>query len=112
MVEVATAHLGADVAGGTFGVVRHVENIRLENGDGDFQELRVAFDFLTVDFVVAGVHHQVFHVEFHVAVAARDADGDFVAFFDELVVLDGGNEWRPEPFAVCFRNAPFYALDK
>lgn len=117
MVEVATTHLGADVAGGTFGVVRHVENVRLENGDGNFQELCVAFDFLAVDFVVTGVHHQVFHVEFHVAVAvkhldelrhehgilaARDADGDFVAFFDELVVLDGGNEWRPEPFAVCF----------
>ena len=127
VVEVAAAHLGANVAGGTFGVVCHVENVRLENGDGNFQELRVAFDFLAVDFVVTGVHHQVFHVEFHVAVAvkhldelrhehgilaARDADGDFVAFFDELVVLDGGNEWRPEPFAVCFRNAPFYALDK
>ena len=127
VVEVAAAHLGANVAGGTFGVVRHVENVRLENGDGDFQELRVAFDFLAVDFVVTGVHHQVFHVEFHVAVAvkhldelrhehgilaARDADGDFVALFDELVVLDGGNERRPEPFAVSFRNAPFYALDK
>ena len=127
VVEVAAAHLGANVAGGTFGVVRHVENVRLENGDGNFQKLRIAFDFLAVDFVVTGVHYQVFHVEFHVAVAvehldelrhehgilaARDADGDFVAFFDELVVLDGSNERRPEPFAVCFRNAPFYALDK
>lgn len=127
VVEVAAAHLCANVAGGTFRVVRHVENVRLENGDGNFQELRVAFDFLAVDFVVTGVHHQVFHVEFHVAVAvkhldelrhehgilaARDADGDFVALFDELVVLDGGNERRPEPFAVSFRNAPFYALDK
>jgi len=127
VVEVPAAHLGANVAGGTFGVVCHVENVRLENSDGDFQELRVAFDFLAVDFVVTGVHHQVFHVEFHVAVAvkhldelrhehgilaARDADGDFVAFFDELVVFDGGNERRPEPFAVCLRNAPFYALDK
>lgn len=57
MVEVATAHLSANVAGGTFGVVRHVENVRLENGDGDFQKLCVAFDFLAVDFVVTGVHH-------------------------------------------------------
>ena len=127
VVEVAATHLGANVAGGTFGVVCHVENVRLENSDGDFQEFCVAFDFLSVDFVVAGVHHQVFHVEFHVAVAvkhldelrhehgilaARDADGDFVAFFDELVVLDGSNERSPEPFTVCLRNAPFYALDK
>ena len=127
VVEVAAAHLGANVAGGSFGVVRHVENVRLENGDGNFQKFRIAFDFLAVDFVVAGVHHQVFHVEFHVAMAvehldelrhehgilaAGNADGDFVAFFDELVVLDGGNERCPEPFAVRFRNAPFYALDK
>ena len=38
----------------------------------------------------------------HGILATGNADGDFVAFFDEFVVFDGGNERRPEPFAVCF----------
>lgn len=87
------------------------------------QQRCVALDLLPVDGVVAWVHDEVDDLERHVAVplqqlqelghehgvlAAGDARGDPVAGRDEVVLLDGGDERRPEPLVIGLLDA---ALD-
>ena len=122
-VEVAAAHPGAEIAGVFVGVVGHREDVALEDGHRDVEQLGVGLDLLAVYLIVAGVHHQEDQLERHIAVAlkllhqlchqhrvfaTRDADGDLVPGLDQLIPLDGHDEGRPKLLAEFFDNA---ALD-
>ena len=124
-VEVAAAHPGAEIAGVFVGVVGHREDVALEDGHRDVEQLGVGLDLLAVDLVVAGVHYQENQLKGDIAVllqllhqlghqhgvlAARDADGDLIICLDELIALDGDNERGPELFAVLFDDASFDQL--
>ncbi len=57
-VEVAAPHPGAEIAGVLVGVVGHREDVALEDGHRDVEQLGVGLDLLAVYLIVAGVHHQ------------------------------------------------------
>ena len=122
-VEIAAAHARAEIAWRLLDAARDIENVRLEDRDRDMQQRCVALDLLPVDGVVARIHDEVDDLERHVAVppqqlqelghehgvlAAGDARGDPVAGRDEFVLLDGGDERRPEPLVIGLLDA---ALD-
>ena len=122
-VEIAAAHPRAEVARRLPGGTRDLENVRGENRDRDVQQRRIVFDLLPVGGVVAGVHDKIDDLERHVAVAlqqlqelchehgvlaAGDARGDAVAGRDEVILLDGRDERRPEPLVIGLLDA---ALD-
>ena len=123
-VEIAAAHARAEVARRLLDAARDIENVRLEDRDRDVQQRCVALDLLPVDGVVARIHDEVDDLERHVAVplqqlqelghehgvlAAGDAHRDPVAGGDEFVLLDGGDERRPEPLVIGLLDA---ALDQ
>ena len=68
-VEIAPAHLGAEIAGRVIpaDAVGRGKDVRLEDGDGDVQKLGVALDLLTVGGVIARVHDEKDHLEGYVA---------------------------------------------
>ena len=122
-VQMAAAHAGAEVAGRFFAVIGNIKNVGFKYRDGDMQQGGVALDFLAVDLVVAGVHHQIDQLERHFAVAlqllqqlghqhgilaAGNADGNLVPRLDQLVPLDGNDEGRPQLLTELFDDA---ALD-
>ena len=124
-VEVAAAHPGAEIAGVPVGVVGHREDVALEDGHRDVEQLGVGLDLLAIYLVVAGVHHQKDQLERHIAVAlkllhqlchqhrvfaTRDADGDLVTGLDELVALHRYDEGGPQLLAVFFDDAPLNEL--
>ena len=123
LVQVAAAHAGAEITGRLLAVVGNIKNVGFKHGDGQVQQRGVALDLLTVDLVVAGIHHQIDQLKGHLAVAlqflqqlchqhgilaAGDADGDLVPCLDQLVPFDGHDKRRPQLFTELFDNA---ALD-
>ena len=123
-VEIAAAHARAEVARRLLDAARDIENIRLKDRDRDVQQRCVALNLLPVDGVVAGVHDEINDLERHVAMplqqlqelghehgvlAAGDAHRDPVAGGNEFVLLDGGDERRPEHLVEFFLDA---ALDQ
>ena len=123
LVQVAAAHAGAEVAGRLLAVVGNIKNVGFKHGDGQVQQRGVALDLLTVDLVVAGIHHQIDQLKGYLAVAlqflqqlchqhgilaAGDADGNLVPCLDQLVPFDGHDKRRPQLFTEFFDNA---ALD-
>ena len=123
-VQVAPAHARAEIAWRLLDAARDIENVRLEDRDRDMQQRCVALDLLPVDGVVARIHDEVDDLERHVAVplqqlqelghehgvlAAGDAHRDPVAGGDEVILLDGGDERRPEPLVIGLLDA---ALDQ
>ena len=124
-VEVAAAQPGAEIAGVFVGVVGHREDVALEDGHRDVEQLGVGLDLLAVYLVVTGVHHEEDQFKRHIAVAlkllhqlchqhrvfaTRDADGDLVTGLDELVALDRYDEGGPQLLAVFFDDAPLNEL--
>ncbi len=124
-VEVPPPHLRAEVARRFLLLVRNVENVRLENGDRNVEKLRVRFDLLPVDRVVAGIHHEIHEVERDFAVplqhlhelrhqhgvlAAGDADCYLVPRFDELIPLHRRDKGIPDLLPEFFGNAPLNEL--
>ena len=122
-VEIAAAHPRAEVTRRLVNAARDLENVRGEDRDRDVQQRCVLLDFLAVDGVVAGVHDKIDDLERHVAVALQqlqelghehgvlstgDARGDAVAGRNEVVLLDGRDERRPEPLVIGLLDA---ALD-
>ena len=124
-VQVAPAHPGAQIAGGLFGTVCHLENICFKDGDGDLQQGGVALDLTAVDLVIPRVHYQKAHLKGKVAEPLQqlhqlghehgvfppgDAHGDLVSGPDELIAPDGMGKGPPELLAICFQNALLDAL--
>ena len=124
-VQVSPAHPGAEVTGVLVGVVGDRKNIALKNGHRDVQQLRVGFDLLAVDLVVAGIHDQKHQFKRNIAVAlqflqelghqhgvfaAGDAHGDAVAGLHQFIALDRHDEGRPQFLAVLFDDAAFDQL--
>ena len=124
-VEVAAAHPGAEIAGVFVGVVGHREDVALEDGHRDVEQLGVGFDLLAVYLVVTGVHHEEDQFKRHIAVAlkllhqlchqhrvfaTRDADGDLVSLLYQLVALYRHDKGGPQLLAVFFDDAPLNEL--
>ena len=124
-VQVAAAHPGAEIAGIFVGVVGHGKNVAFKNRHRDVQQLCIRLDFLAVDLIVAGVHHQKHQLEGHVAVAlqllhelchqhgvlaAGDTHGNAVTCLHQLVALHGHDKRRPQFLAVFFDDAAFDQL--
>ena len=111
LIEVATAHAGADIARGLRDVVDGVEDVRFEDRERDAEEIRVSLDDLAVCLIVARVHAQehelerdlVMALQFleelrheHRVLAAGDADRDAITRLDELIIADGLHEHAEE----------------
>ena len=124
-VEVAAAHPGAEIAGVLVGVVGHREDVALEDGHRDVEQLGVGLDLLAVYLVVTGVHHQKDQLERHIAVAlkllhqlchqhrilsARNTDGDLISLVYQLIPLYRLDKGSPDLLAEFFNNASFYIL--
>ena len=122
-VKMPPTHPSAEVAGRGIAVVGNLENICFKDGDGNFQQGRIALDLLAVDGIVPRVHDQIDQLKGKVAVplkqlhelgqehrifTTRDADGDLIPRLDEFVMLDGIGEGTPELFSVFFMDT---ALD-
>ena len=106
-VEIAAAHARAQIAGGFFDFIDRVKNLRLEDGQRNAEKLCVALDERAVRVAVTRVHDQKdqFEGNFiaalellkelrhqHGVFAAGDADRDFVAGLNHLIVDDGFDE--------------------
>ena len=124
-VQVPPAHPGAEVAGGFGDVRNHVEDLALEEVDGDFHKGGIAEDQFPVGGAVAGIHNQKLQVEGDLAMAVQllhtlgqehgiltpgDTDGDPVPLLDEGIVLDPADEAVPNGFAVLGDKAAFDLL--
>ena len=123
-VQMPSPHAGAEVAGRVFLVICDIKDIRLKYRERNLKQLRVAFNFLTVDRIVTRIHAekneikgyagmfvQLLH-EFrhqHAVFAAGDADCDLGSRLDELVLDDGRHDRGPEFFAEALVYA---ALDE
>ena len=114
-VEPAPAHPGAEVAGVFVHLHRHVEDVALENSEGDAQPPGVLLQQRPVGRVIAGVHGQEGQPKGPVRVLlellhqlgqdegvlpAGDADGDLVPRGNQLIPLDRGDEGIPQGFPV------------
>ena len=124
-VEAAPAHPGAEVAGVFVHLDRHVEDVALEQRQGDAQPSGVLFQHTAVGRVVARVHSQERQLEGTVRVLlellhqlgqdegvlpAGDADGDMVPRGDQLIALHSGDERIPQGFAVSLNEAALRSL--
>ena len=124
-IQKATAHPGAEIAGILLHADGDIENIAVENGDGNAQQGGIVLDQLPVCRIVAGVHHHEHQLEglggvalqflhqlgqSHGILAAGDAHGDPVAGFDELIPLHCGDKGIPDGFAVGFDKTALGSL--
>ena len=116
LVQVATAHPRAKVAGGTARrLLHHAEDRAFENMDGQLQRSGILLDQRAVGRAVPRVHHQVLHLKGEIAVplqmlhtlgqqhtvlAPADADGNTVPRPDQLIILAAPDKPVPDGLAV------------
>ena len=126
-VEVPAAHLCAHVARRAAHGRDGIEDVRLEDLDGDVQPPGVFDDAPPVFRRVAGIHHEEGQREVGRAVAlqflhtlgqqhgilpAGDAHGDSVAVVDEPVVLQRRQKRPPDALSILLRQRAFNLLIK
>ena len=124
-VETAPAHPRAEVAGVPVGDLRHGEDVRFKELQGDLQPRGVLLQLFAVCRAVSGVHgekgqlerhrgkaaeHPQQHRQQHGVLPAGDADRDPVPRLDQPVVPDGRHERRPDRLAVFCNKAPLRLL--
>ena len=121
-VQVTAPHPGTEIAGVLFGVVGNGKDVALEDGHRNVQQLGIGLDLLTVDLIVAGVHHQKDQLKGNIAVllqflhqlchqhgvfAARDANGDLVSLLYQLVALYRHDKGGPQLLSVFLDDTAF-----
>ena len=124
-VQESPPHPGAQVAGILLHLIRHIEDVAAEHGDGDAQPGGVLLDQRPVGGGVAGIHHQEGQLEgllrmalellhqlgqHHGVLPSGDTHGDPVPGDDQLIPLDGGDEGIPQLLAVFFDEAALGSL--
>ena len=119
-IQEAPAHPGAEIAGVLLHADGDIENVAVENRDGDSQQGGVILDEFSILRLVAGVHHHKdqlkglrgMALQFldHRVLAAGDAHGDPVPRLNQLVPLHGGDKGIPDGFAIGFDETALGSL--
>ena len=124
-IQEAPAHPGAEIAGVLLHADGDIENVAVENRDGNPQQGGVILDEFSILRLVAGVHHhkdqfkglggmalQFLHQlgQDHGVLASGDAHGDPVPRLDQLVPLHSGDKGIPDGFAIGFDETALGSL--
>ena len=123
VVEIATAHAGAQIARGFFDAVHRIKDLRLKNRHRNSHEFRIVFNDLAVCFTVSRVHHKkdklkrelVVTAQFlkqlchqHRIFSAGDTDCDLVALFHKFILIDRLGKTAEQLLVETLANTLFY----
>ena len=70
-VKIPAAHPGTEIARGFLAAVGHLKNVCFKHGDRDMEQSRIALNSLTVNSIVAGIHHKEHQLKGDFAVAMQ-----------------------------------------
>ena len=60
-VQIASSHTGTQIAGRFCDIRYRVKDLRFKNSDRHLQKLCIIQDRLIIQFIIAGVHHEIYH---------------------------------------------------